>query len=83
VSAGSSIDQLRINADTIANAPDAAFQYVTDAELPSHIPNIGRLAFVLERRVARYDGELREPRNLGDDILGNAVAEILLLRITT
>ena len=53
MSAGISIDQLRIDADTVVGAPDGAFQYVTDAKLPSHIPNIDRLALVLERRVAR------------------------------
>lgn len=31
VSAGSSIDQLYADAHAIASAPDAAFQYITDA----------------------------------------------------
>ena len=33
--------------------------------------------------VARDDQELGEPRQLGDDVLGNAVAEIVLLRVAT
>jgi len=74
VSAGRSLDQLRIGADTIASAPDTAFQYATDAKLPSHLPNINGLAPGPEC----HDGKLREPRELGDDVFGNAVAKILL-----
>jgi hypothetical protein len=35
----------------------------------------------LETRISRDDKELGEARELGDDVFGNAVAEIILLRI--
>src|SRR5262249_9185804 len=81
VGAGHGIDELRRNADAITAPLDASLQYVPCAQLPADLPDIDRLALVLEARIARDDQELGEPRQLGDDVISNAVAEIVLLRV--
>src|SRR5215470_17025692 len=81
VRAGRGIDELRRDADAVAAAPNAALQYISCAQLPPDLPDIDRLALVLEGRIARDNHELRKPRQLGRNVLGNTVAEIVLLRI--
>jgi len=61
--------------------PDAALQHVACAQLPPDLPDINRLALVLEGGIARDDHELGEPRQLRCNVLSNAVAEIVLLRV--
>ena len=78
VGAGRGIDELRRDADAIAGAADAAFEDVTDAKLATDLPDVRRLAFVLEARVAGDDEQLGEARQLGDDVFGDAVAEVVL-----
>jgi len=48
VSAGYGIDELRRNADLTAAPPDAALQHVAGAQLTPDLPDIDRLALVLE-----------------------------------
>src|SRR5262249_28491547 len=74
------IDELRIDADAIAAPSDAAFQDVTCPELLSDLPHVDHLSLVLERGVPGDHQKLGKPRQLRDDVFGNAVAEILLLR---
>jgi len=69
------------DADVIAAPPDASLQYVPRAQLPPDLPDIDRLALELEGGIARDDDELGEPGQLGCDVLGHAVAEIVLLRV--
>src|SRR5262245_8462522 len=47
------------------------------------LPEIGRLAFVLEARIAGDNKELGEARKLRDDVLGNAITEIVFLLVAT
>ena len=48
VAAGHGIDELRRDANTVATTPDAALQHVAGAQLPPDLPDIDRLALVLE-----------------------------------
>jgi hypothetical protein len=43
--------------------------------------DVDRLALVRERAVARDDKQRMKTRQLGDDILDNAVGEVRLLRV--
>jgi hypothetical protein len=81
VGAGHGIDELRRDPDAVAAPPDAAFQHVTCAQLPADLSEIDRLALVLEGRISPDDQEVGKARQFGCNVLGNAVAEIVLLRV--
>src|SRR5262245_48361855 len=70
------IDQLRGNSDAVAAAPYAAFQHVADAQFASDLTHVYCSALVLEAGIARDHKELREPRQLGNDVLDDAVDQI-------
>ena len=76
-----SIDQLSGDANPVAGLADAAFEREADAEFPAYLGNVERLALVDEGRVARDDEQSGHLRQIRDDVLADAIAEILLLRI--
>ncbi len=81
VAAGRHVIELRGDAHAVAAFAHAAFDHVADAELLRDLSDVHRLALVSERRVAR---DHEEPAQLGerrDDVLADAVGEILLLRL--
>ena len=53
--AGLGLDQLRGDAQPIAALADAALKHIARAELAPHLPDIDRLPFVNEARIARDD----------------------------
>ena len=59
----------------------AALQHEAHAELAADLLHLHRLALVGERRVAGDHEQARDLRQVGDHVLGDAVAEILLLGI--
>ena len=75
------IDQLDGDAHGIARLADTALDDVTRTEFAPHVANIGAQALVRKGRVTRDDLDPGYPRNIGDQILGHAVGEILLLGI--
>src|SRR5262245_43179317 len=81
VGATDCIDELARYADAIAASANTSFQHVAHAQLAADKPDVGRLAFVLEARVAGDDEEFREPRQLRDDVFRDAVAEVVLTRV--
>src|SRR5260370_9618193 len=81
VDASCGIDELRRDTEATAAPLDAALQDVACVKLPPDLADIDRLALVLEGGIARDDRELGEPRHLGCDVLGHAIAEIVLLRV--
>src|SRR5262249_49639692 len=66
---------------TWSRPTDTAFQYIADAKLAPDLLAVYRLAPIGERCVARDDEHVREPRQIGRQILGDAVGEVLLLRV--
>jgi len=76
-----SIEELCRNADAIAIAANTTLEHVADTQLVGHLANIGRLAFVPKGRVAGDDKQRGEPRQLGDDVFGDAITEVFLARI--
>ena len=81
MAAGLGVDELGRDAELVLGAADAALEHVAHVELASELPDIYRFALVLERGVAREHAEVARPRQLGQDVLGQAVAEIVLFRV--
>ena len=81
VAAGCDVVELRGDPHPVAFLADAAFDHVADAELLGDLLQVDRLALVDERRVAGDDEEPAQLRQRGDDVLADAVGEILLLRL--
>src|ERR1700686_1170922 len=46
------IDKLNVDPDPIVLPPNAPFQQIANAKLLTYLPNVDRLALVLERRVS-------------------------------
>ena len=78
---GSRIDQLRVNPHPIALALHAALKHVTHAEVLGDLPNVGRAVLVGQDRVPRDDKDTGNLREVGDQVFGDAIGEILLRRI--
>ena len=81
VPAGIGIDQLRRDPHPVAGAADAALEHGADAEFASDGADIDVLALVDEARVARDDHQPADFGQVGDDVLADAVGEILLFGI--
>ena len=81
MSACCGIDQLRRDPDLIVCLADAAFQHVAHTHLPTRILHLHRLALVGKRGVASDDKEAGDLGEVSGNVLGDAVAEILLLGI--
>src|SRR5439155_19460816 len=81
MSAGGCINELGCDPDTAAGTADRSFEHRHHTELAPHCPNVGTLVLVSKARITR---NYHEPRNLGkvgNDVFGDAVGEILLLRV--
>src|SRR6202041_1056409 len=70
--------QLRGDAHAVAGAPDRAFQNVGGAELLADLLHRCRFVPKGEHFRAWKDFELRDFRELRDDVLGDSIAEILI-----
>src|SRR5207249_9948199 len=81
--AGLGIDELRGDPDAFPHPADAALDEEANAQLAPEPLHGDGLALEPEGRAAGSDG-LRPPsRQLGDDVLGDAVRDIALLRIAS
>ena len=79
--AGRGIDELGGDAHAVAGAADAALDHVAGAERAADLAHVRALAAEGERGVAGDHHEVAEARELRDDVLGDAVAEVGLFRI--
>jgi hypothetical protein len=80
--AGRGVDKLGSDADAVAGAANAALQHdVARAKFGRDLPHIDGLTLVPEARVAGDDEQFGEPRQLCDDVLGDALAEVFLIRV--
>jgi len=78
---GRGIDQLGADAEPVARPPDASFQHITHPELAADLLRVDGLVPVGKRGVARDHEHVLEPRQVGCQILGDPVCEILLLPV--
>jgi hypothetical protein len=79
---GRGIDQLSINAELVARPANAPFQHIAHTRLAADLLRVDRLVPVRERGIARDHEHARHPRQIGRQILGDPVREILLLGVT-
>ena len=75
------IDQLCVDTDLVTRPPDTPFEHITHAKLAADLLGVDPLALIGERSIARDHQHTRDARQIGGQILGNPVREILLLRI--
>ena len=75
------VDQLGVDADAPIDAPGAALQKIAHAQLLADRAHVQRLALVGKDRVAGDDEQPRGPGQVGDQVLGEAVGEGILLGI--
>ncbi len=69
------------NSCVVPGLADAALDDVSNAEFAGDTDHVHRRALVGERRIPRDHEQPMDLGKRGDDVLGNAVGEILLLRI--
>ncbi len=75
------IDQLNRNAHPIARFAHTALDDIAHAKFAAHLHDVGRLALVNEGGIARDHEQIVIARQLGDDVFGHAVDEILLFLV--
>jgi len=75
------IDQLGVYADLAPRSPDAPFQHIAYTQLTANLLGVDGLVPVGERGIARNHETVGDPRQIGRQILGDPVREILLLPI--
>src|SRR5215469_16920776 len=83
VAGGGRLDQLGRDAHAVGQPAHATLDHVLGAKITADPPHIDRLAAILKGRVTGDDQQLPKPRQLGNDVLSNAVTEILLFRVAT
>ncbi len=69
------LDKLTAYADAVASLAEAALDHIADPKLPSTSFEVAALTLVAEARVAGDDREPPRPRQLGDQILSDAIEE--------
>jgi hypothetical protein len=80
--AGRGIDELARNAQAIAGLANASFQNILHAKVSGDLADVGGLSLVGEARIAGDHEEPPQLRQGGNDIFCDAVAEIILLRVS-
>src|SRR2546429_5555725 len=70
------IDQLRIDTDARAHPPDAAFEDEANVQFTRDLLHVHGNATIPERGRARAHRKEAPTRELGNDVLGDSVAEI-------
>src|SRR4030095_9074994 len=78
------LNELRGDANAAADSPQARLEEVRDAQLPGDLVSSFRRIPVVHRRRPRDDAKSRGIRSaqMGDHLLGQAVAEVLLVGIS-
>ena len=81
VAAGLGVDQLHADADAIADAAHRALDDEAHVQFARDLRGVDGGPAIPERGRARSHGQQPPARELGDDVRGDAVAEVLLLRV--
>ena len=72
------VDQLRVDAHAVLVALHRAFEHIANAEFLADLLGVDGLALEGEGRVARDDEAVADARQVGGEVLGDAVGEIVL-----
>src|SRR5215470_11098690 len=76
-----SFDELCVDAYSAPSLAHTAFEYISHSQLASDLLYVDSSAFVSEARIAGDHEQRVKARQFGDDLLDDAVGEILLLRV--
>src|SRR5262245_2066670 len=76
------VNQLGVDPNPPRCAADASLEYVANPKLLADLPQVDRRVPVAEARVASDHEEFGEAGELGDDVLRDPVAEIVVLAST-
>ena len=74
-------DELRADPQAASSFANTSFQDVADVHGSGDLLGVDDLAFESERAVASHDLQRRNLRKIGDDVLGDSIAEVFLLAI--
>jgi hypothetical protein len=78
---GFRVDQLGGNTDLAARAANTPLQYIAHTELAADLFCLDMLVFKCECRITGDHEAPRDARQIGRQVLGDPVCEILLLRV--
>ena len=78
---GRGVDQLRSDAHLIVCFTHAPFQDISHPYLSTHVLHLHRFALVGERRVTGDDEKAGDLGEVGIDVFGDPIAEVLLFGI--
>ena len=78
---GRGIDELSSDADAVTALTNATLQEVAHTQFSPDLSDVNGPALVLEARVAGDNEQVREMRQLGDDVIRDAVGEVFLLGV--
>ena len=78
---GFGIDQLGVDADLLARPLDAPFKDIVNAQLAAYLLGVDRLVLICERGIARNHETVCDARQIGCQVFGDPVREILLLPV--
>ena len=78
---GLGIDQLGAYSHPIAGSPDAPLQHIARTQLVADLLCVGRPVPIGERGVPRNDGHDGKPGQIGRQVFGDTVGEILLFAV--
>ena len=82
MASGGAVNELSVDSYPVADFADAALEDMGNTQLPRDIADIHRSALKGEGRVPRDHLQCRNLRQVGRDVLADAVTEIFLLGIS-
>jgi hypothetical protein len=75
------VDKLNVNLHPVARPPNAPFEDIVDAQFAPDLLYVNGFALVGEGSGARDYEATGNPREVGGQIVGDAISEIFLVRI--
>ena len=81
MSAGGRLDELRIDSHSLSHPAYASVENEAHIKSLGCLANVERLVFVNESRVAGDDQEIGVFRQPGDQIVGHAIGEVVLVAV--
>jgi hypothetical protein len=75
------INELDIKSDLVAGSTDAPFQDISDTQIGGDLLHVRRFSLVGKGGSARDDEGVSYAREVGDQVLGEGVGEIVLVGI--
>ncbi len=75
------VDQLRVDPHLSRRLSHTAFEHITHAQIFRNLLHFHRTALVGEDRIAGDDEQARYVREIGDQVIGHPVHEIIVFRI--